>query len=75
MLPREKRETRKRMIYSNNQINMHLYKSARELDRAKICSAKYIKKNIEKWKIVEATDSKWRLYYVDREEMVQIILR
>ncbi len=54
---------------------MHLYKSARELGRAKICSPKSVEKNIEKWKIIEATDSKGRLYYVNREEMVQIIIK
>lgn len=54
---------------------MHLYKSARELGRAKICSPKSVEKNIEKGKIVEATDSKWRLYYVDRDEMVKIIIQ
>lgn len=54
---------------------MHLYKSARELGRAKICSPKSVEKNIEQWKIVEATDSKWRLYYVDKNEMVKIIIQ
>lgn len=54
---------------------MHLYKSARELDRAKICSAKYIKKNIEKGKIIEAITTKWKVYYIDREEMIQTIIK
>jgi hypothetical protein len=65
----------KRRLKNNNPINMHLYKSARELDRAKICSAKYVKKNIEKWKIIEAITTKWKVYYVDREEIIQIIIK